>query len=565
MTMRGNIRLLKSRASLLVLLAILSCDTFKDDSIQPEKQVTFSQTEYYVLPGSSVVIDLEAIVKQSFTDATLNISQAPLRGELSHLDVLLLKYTPDSEFLEGKDEFVFSVMRDQKVIATQTMTILMKRNSDELPCGLYAIEDKVSLRSGSSVEIHVRKNDRICGIDGSSFHVSVRSNPDHGEVRLVGDTVIVYTADPTFTGSDELLYRLSGSNGEGVSYGMVTLSILSKAKIRYLKVNGSSLFFLDENIGYLAGTRIVKTTDGGEHWNVLPVSLFDTYPCVNFDDLFFLDANNGFATYSVCVEGEYARGLISTSDGGASWKKINFEYPIIDSYFFASMTTGFVGVNTYLQDSTEINKVYKTEDAGSTWREVFARSGQGYHYWGPSIQFTDSFNGYALQGEVKDWNGDFESYEKQHRDRIFMTTDGGESWKESISNKYIFSMAVIPENIICAIFSTSESSTAPSSVVRSVDGVTWKPVANFQYNSWRLGFSPAGGLGLTVGMSGPSPMVDDTLSQIISIRKSTDKGETWNEELLGEPLYGFPWRISVASDKVAYILCGGKLLKYTTE
>jgi hypothetical protein len=228
--MRRNIRLLKSRASLLVLLAIHSCDTFKHDEIEPEKQVTFSQTEYYVLPGSSVVIDLESMVKQSFTDASLNISQTPLRGELSNLDVLLLKYTPGSEFLEGKDEFVFSVTSDQKVIATQTMTILMKHKSDELPCGLYAIEDKVSLRSGSSVEIHVRKNDRICGIDGSNLHVSVRSNPDHGEVRLVGDTVIVYTADPTFTGSDELLYRLSGSNGKGVSYGMVTLSILSKAK-----------------------------------------------------------------------------------------------------------------------------------------------------------------------------------------------------------------------------------------------------------------------------------------------------------------------------------------------
>ena len=558
MTRSRNIRLIMSRASLLILLAIHSCDTFKDDSIQPEKQVTFSQTEYYVLPGSSVVIDLESIVKQSFTDASLNISQTPLRGELSHLDVLLLKYTPDSEFLDGKDEFVFSVISDQKVIATQTMTILIKQNIDELPCGLYAIEDKASVRSGSSVEIHVRKNDRICGIDGSSLHVSVRSNPRHGEVRLVGDTVIVYTADPTFTGSDELLYRLSDSSGEGVSYGMVTLSILSKSKIQTLKVSGSSLFFVDENTGYLTGNDIFKTTDGGEHWNVLPEpSFFDIYPCVNFDDPFFLDANNGFVIYSVCVEGESTRGLISTADGGATWEKINFEYPI-NSFFFTSITTGFVGVNTYLQDSTEITKLYKTEDAGSTWREVYAISTQGYYNAGPTIQFSDAFNGYALWYGVG--NGDFESWE-----RIFLTTDGGESWKESISNSEIFSMAVIPDNIICAIFSTSASSTAASSVVRSTDGVSWKPVANFQYNSWRLGFSPSGDLGLTVGMSGTNPSVYDTLSQIISISKSTDKGETWSEELLGEPLYGFPWRISVPSDKVAYILCGGKLLKYTTE
>ena len=109
-----------------------------------------------------------------------------MRGELSHLDVLLLRYTPGSEFLEGKDEFVFSVTSDQKVIATQTMTILIKQNIDELPCGLYAIEDKASVRSGSSVEIHVRKNDRICGIDGSKSPRFGSFNPHHGEVRLVG-------------------------------------------------------------------------------------------------------------------------------------------------------------------------------------------------------------------------------------------------------------------------------------------------------------------------------------------------------------------------------------------
>ena len=565
--MRRNLRLLKSRASLLVLLAILSCDTFKDDTIPPAKQITFSQTEYYVLPGSSVVIDLESIVKQSFTDASLNISQAPLRGELSHLDVLLLKYTPGSEFLEGKDEFVFSVMSNQKVIATQTMTILMKQNSDELPCGLFAIDDKVSLTSGSSVDIHFRKNDLFCGIDGSSLQVTVRSNPHHGEARLVGDTIIVYTPDPTFTGRDELLYRLSDSSGEGVTYGTVTLSILSKSKIQNLKIphlNANSLFFVDENIGYLAGTNIVKTTDGGEHWNVLPVSLFDTYPCVNFDDLFFLDANNGFAVYSLCVAGQSERGLISTTDGGATWKKINFEY-FINSFFFNSITTGFVVATTYKQDSTEVIKIFKTEDAGSTWREVFARSRYEYHFWGQMILFTDSFTGYALQSEHRLSN---DTGTGPQTSRLFVTTDGGESWKESISNGVIFSMAVIPENISCAIFSTGDE-TLPSSVVRSTDGVNWNPVANIPYSAWRLGFSHLGDLGLTVGMSGSNPSVSDTLSQIISISKSTDKGETWREELLGDVLYGFPWRLSVASNKVAYILCGvgngRKLLKYTTE
>ena len=76
-------------ATLLVLLTILSCDSFKEDFIEPAKQVIFSTTDYYVLPGSSVVIDLESLVEQSFANASLKISQNPIRGSLSQLGTLL--------------------------------------------------------------------------------------------------------------------------------------------------------------------------------------------------------------------------------------------------------------------------------------------------------------------------------------------------------------------------------------------------------------------------------------------------------------------------------------------
>jgi hypothetical protein len=64
-------RTLKASVSLLVLVTILSCDSFKEDFIEPAKQVIFSTTEYYVLPGSSVVIDLQSVIKQSYTERQL--------------------------------------------------------------------------------------------------------------------------------------------------------------------------------------------------------------------------------------------------------------------------------------------------------------------------------------------------------------------------------------------------------------------------------------------------------------------------------------------------------------
>jgi hypothetical protein len=171
MTTRRKIRGLEGKATLLVLLAILSCDSFKEDFIEPENQVIFSKTEYYILPGSSVVIDLESSVKQSFINATLKISQNPLRGKLSQLDTLLWRYYPAREFLEGKDQFVFSVISDNEEIATETITIFVMQEVEELPCGLYAVEDKVYARSGSSVSVKFLNNDRICGINESPLQI----------------------------------------------------------------------------------------------------------------------------------------------------------------------------------------------------------------------------------------------------------------------------------------------------------------------------------------------------------------------------------------------------------
>ena len=221
---RNVMQPLKHHATLLVLLTILSCDSFKEDFIEPAKQVILSKTEYYVLPGSSVVIDLESAVKQSYANASLKISQNPLRGTLSQLGTLLLKYYPAYEFRDGKDQFVFSVISNSEVIATETITIFMKQDVEELPCALYATEDKVYVRSGSTVSVKFLKNDRICGINDSPLQISIHLNPRFGESKLVGDSIIVYTAGPEYKGRDELVYKLADSSGENVSYGIINIS-----------------------------------------------------------------------------------------------------------------------------------------------------------------------------------------------------------------------------------------------------------------------------------------------------------------------------------------------------
>ena len=108
---------------------------------------------FYILPGSSVVIDLYEIVKQSSTNGSLSISQDPLRGRVSRLDTQFLKYKPAAGFTQGEDEFVISVSNIGTVLKSNTVTIIMVQDEDDLPCPFYAIEDKVQVKPGSPISI----------------------------------------------------------------------------------------------------------------------------------------------------------------------------------------------------------------------------------------------------------------------------------------------------------------------------------------------------------------------------------------------------------------------------
>ena len=256
----------------------LGCDSFKEDFIQPDNEVTFSQTEFYAVPGSSVVIDLNSVIKQWFTNAVIEYSR-PEQGLLSQLDPMLLEYTPNIKFLEGKDFFVLSTYKDDSLLKTQTVTIVMKSNREEFPCGLFAIGDKVRATVASPVSIKLLANDFVCGMNLPDVSISIHSEPAFGSVTVVGDSIIKYVPQAAYEGPDRLIYKLTSSSGEGTSYGIVRVTVASDQdgqQIKLLKIPQGhallSIFFVDENTDLLGGDGIYKTIDGGVTWNRL------TYP-----------------------------------------------------------------------------------------------------------------------------------------------------------------------------------------------------------------------------------------------------------------------------------------------
>lgn len=217
--------LIRGCASIIIILAISSCDTFKEDVLLPENQVVFSETEYYTLPGKSVLIDLKTIVRQSYINATLEITQRPNRGDLTSSDTLLLKYTPRTDFTEDQDQLVLSVRSSGKIVTSETVTITMLNNTDEFPCGSFAVEDRVVTRPDVPVTIKYLDNDRVCGVARSSVERSVHLAPKHGQAVLAGDS-IVYTPDSGFNGTDEMVYKIATVNGENSNLSFAVIKIV---------------------------------------------------------------------------------------------------------------------------------------------------------------------------------------------------------------------------------------------------------------------------------------------------------------------------------------------------
>ncbi|HEX6889937.1 MAG TPA: hypothetical protein VF141_04575 [Chryseolinea sp.] len=533
------ITLLKRKWICLVLLTFLACDSFKDDFIEPANLIEFTQLQYYILPGLSTVIDLRSVIKKSFIDVSLIISENPKKGTLTEMDAFVLKYTPVVDFSDGKDQFVFSaVLDDGTTLVNETITVHMIVSEKDFPCGVYAVEDNVRLKSSSTASVHVLENDHVCGRTGpvSAF---IHLAPKFGDAVVVGDSII-YTPGASFSESDELVYGLSASTGEVVSFGLVSFN---KRKVEVLDIQSSfkDIFFVDEMTGFISGeNEIYKTTNGGKNWSSL---FFPTggEDLLDFHEIYFLDKDTGFAAFSRCWFADVCwGGSMVTTNGGESWRRADLDEPV-NSIFFTSSLTGFRSSSR--QDyfyPLFYHTIFKTIDGGETWDEAFNTISEHGQL---NIRFATDLVGYAY-----DANG------------IYTTTDGGESWTRSMDNNFVTSFAITSKDVICAGLSSGLSVTTPGTIVRAENGETWKPVISFPYAILSQGFSPDGALGIAIGISGSNPSVDPA-SQILTISESTDQGKTWVD--LTEQLDGFPLEISVPSSNVAYILCSDKIIKYS--
>ncbi len=177
-------------------------------------------------------------------------------------------------------------------------------------------------------------------------------------------------------------------------------------------INPNDLYMLNRSLGYLVGDTIIwKTIDGCNSWSA---SIWHSNWIANgIERVFFSSEQTGYSlgTYSVPLKdtGYHIQDfgiLFRTRNGGATWDTLNYGYRNrMHGLYFWSDEDGIIICDSGI--------VLKTSDGGDSWRESFRIPdmvpGQSQL---SGINFITRKVGYISSIPAK----------------IFLTTDGGETW-----------------------------------------------------------------------------------------------------------------------------------------
>jgi len=111
--------------------------------------------------------------------------------------------------------------------------------------------------------------------------------------------------------------------------------------------------FINKDTGWVAGNNstynILRTTNGGENWNLIYTENTTTIP----ESIFFLNGLNGWA------RGGTGNGVIYTTNGGFNWANAIGNTSAGFDMKFINNTVGYSGMQSY--------RIPKSTDGGKTW------------------------------------------------------------------------------------------------------------------------------------------------------------------------------------------------------
>jgi hypothetical protein len=214
--------------------------------------------------------------------------------------------------------------------------------------------------------------------------------------------------------------QLYWSNDLGATWSVITPPGSSGAAI-------GAVHFLDASIGWTvliaSGPTdpiytLARTMDAGASWQTFGLTLFPPGDINALaDDVFmeWVDAQTGWLVVKRATGSNFSLGtLFRTTDGGASWSRVNV--PLGEPVSFSDARNGWVA------GGAAGNELYRTRDGGLTWQAVSvgqSASGPGEN----KVYLLPEFEGpNAGQLPVMFTDGNY------GRVDFFTSQDGGSSW-----------------------------------------------------------------------------------------------------------------------------------------
>jgi hypothetical protein len=156
----------------------------------------------------------------------------------------LLQYSPNPDFIKGKDFFSISVYSDNnRLLKQDSVVIVVENNPSNLPCGVYPQFDYVYEVTKPTV-FNVLSNDIICPtgkpVKVELYRPEANFPPYAGTAIVLPDNSIQYTPGSTFTGHDKLMYKVSVDGSAMNGIGVVHLT--NEKRCDFSLVNDSYLF-----------------------------------------------------------------------------------------------------------------------------------------------------------------------------------------------------------------------------------------------------------------------------------------------------------------------------------
>jgi len=172
--------------------------------------------------------------------------------------------------------------------------------------------------------------------------------------------------------------------------------------------------FLDADTGFAGGngdamTTIIKTTDGGDSWDLI----YGGEP-YTINSIFFVNNNVGYAVGD-------GSNILKTINGGDTWTIDDSQNSINKrAIFFTNDSVGYVAIGNGPPNNPLSYKILKTIDTGDTWDEVTS----DVDTYLMSLYFVNNDIGFAVGGQgtiLKKSNGGIGSIKKSvSKDNTFL-------------------------------------------------------------------------------------------------------------------------------------------------